>query len=459
MRHLYFGLAVLALAANAHAKGNWRVESVVLPPPWYAVSGASIATDAICRPHMALALHGLSPASVFGLGYAELNGDSWTLRLPMTGTTVLEPRLRLDAYGVSHIGYIEGREAPPYLDSVRYARSDGDTWHFETVTGPGRYSALTMNLTRDNTPHMVFKDSLLRYAYKTGTTWTVLTVPTEQADTLRWLLGASLALDTNDRPGIAISWYKRDCAPGNLDSVWLAVIEFDGQNWHRFEADSGQGWSVYDFWRPKLQCDPATNLFHIVYRFGQYVTGRGRYWQGEWAGVSLGHGDFVLHQGRAHTAVGDNWCFLRHQWRWAGGWEEELVDTMTPDRISLAVDRTGLPHIAFTPFAMVEQNLFYARRRFVGMQEPAPARPVTLASAPTVIRGVLNLSGLGHNPILPGESGLCPKPALLDISGRKVMDLQPGENDVRHLAPGVYFIRAQGTGVMGQETRKVVIQR
>jgi len=29
---------------------------------------------------------------------------------------------------------------------------------------------------------------------------------------------------------------------------------------------------------------------------------------------------------------------------------------------------------------------------------------------------------------------------LLDINGRKVLDLRPGANDVRSLAPGVYFV-------------------
>ena len=31
---------------------------------------------------------------------------------------------------------------------------------------------------------------------------------------------------------------------------------------------------------------------------------------------------------------------------------------------------------------------------------------------------------------------------LLDATGRKVMKLQIGLNDVRHLAPGVYFVRS-----------------
>jgi hypothetical protein len=35
---------------------------------------------------------------------------------------------------------------------------------------------------------------------------------------------------------------------------------------------------------------------------------------------------------------------------------------------------------------------------------------------------------------------LRPRGELLDISGRKVLDLRPGENDVSRLAPGVYFV-------------------
>jgi hypothetical protein len=51
--------------------------------------------------------------------------------------------------------------------------------------------------------------------------------------------------------------------------------------------------------------------------------------------------------------------------------------------------------------------------------------------------------------------------ALLDISGRKVMDLEPGANDVRALAPGVYFVREQpqGSSSKPQAFRKVVVAR
>jgi len=43
------------------------------------------------------------------------------------------------------------------------------------------------------------------------------------------------------------------------------------------------------------------------------------------------------------------------------------------------------------------------------------------------------------------------------ISGRKVLDLKPGPNDVRSLAPGVYFVREAQTQAQAQAVRKVVI--
>jgi hypothetical protein len=60
--------------------------------------------------------------------------------------------------------------------------------------------------------------------------------------------------------------------------------------------------------------------------------------------------------------------------------------------------------------------------------------------------------------VLPGKQ----EAELLDISGRKVMELQQGANDIRHLAPGVYFVREEGPRVPGSQrlsVRKVVIQR
>jgi hypothetical protein len=67
----------------------------------------------------------------------------------------------------------------------------------------------------------------------------------------------------------------------------------------------------------------------------------------------------------------------------------------------------------------------------------------------TVVRGVLFLP--------KSESPSSSTSFLMDISGRKVMDLQPGANDVRALAQGVYFVRE--AQAQAQAVRKVVVTR
>jgi len=59
---------------------------------------------------------------------------------------------------------------------------------------------------------------------------------------------------------------------------------------------------------------------------------------------------------------------------------------------------------------------------------------------PTIVRGVLSLPR-DVTEIHFGMSDRVPRPALLDVTGREVLELLPGPNDVRHLAPGVYYVR------------------
>jgi len=69
----------------------------------------------------------------------------------------------------------------------------------------------------------------------------------------------------------------------------------------------------------------------------------------------------------------------------------------------------------------------------------------------TLVRGVLNLQSATCN--LKSEI------ALLDASGRRVMSLHAGPNDVSSLAPGAYFVREDGLGIGGWgsgKTQKVL---
>jgi hypothetical protein len=73
-------------------------------------------------------------------------------------------------------------------------------------------------------------------------------------------------------------------------------------------------------------------------------------------------------------------------------------------------------------------------------------------SGPTIVRSVLNLhvdsrQNTGHSA------------SLLDAAGRRVLDLQPGPNDVSRLAPGVYFVRDVSGELSAASCQKVIVTR
>ena len=95
---------------------------------------------------------------------------------------------------------------------------------------------------------------------------------------------------------------------------------------------------------------------------------------------------------------------------------------------------------------------------YVGVKEAMNDERRTMNVRTTVLRGVLFLPKMGTVP-----SGTVPifGPSLLDVSGRKVLNLSPGANDVRALAPGVYFVRT-GPSAVGRQpsaVTKVVVTR
>jgi DNA-binding beta-propeller fold protein YncE len=86
--------------------------------------------------------------------------------------------------------------------------------------------------------------------------------------------------------------------------------------------------------------------------------------------------------------------------------------------------------------------------------EEAPSDAVRATkSGPSVVSGTL---------FLTEAAGFKPQAAsLMDAMGRKALNLRPGENDIRVLAPGVYFVRGepQAASFRPQAVRKVVIAK
>ncbi len=114
------------------------------------------------------------------------------------------------------------------------------------------------------------------------------------------------------------------------------------------------------------------------------------------------------------------------------------------------VDSVALPATAYSLVWNAEyQRLFagagdqvFVVRLGAGGIEDRRHRPVRPTQSATITKGTLRL---------PGRA-----PAwLLDITGRCVMDLAPGENDVSRIAPGVYFVVAE----QDRAVSKVILQR
>jgi DNA-binding beta-propeller fold protein YncE len=74
-------------------------------------------------------------------------------------------------------------------------------------------------------------------------------------------------------------------------------------------------------------------------------------------------------------------------------------------------------------------------------------RPLAARRGPTIVRNVLDLQSLASNRQPPA--------VLLDASGRRVLDLAPGANDVSALAAGAYYV-VSGNRV---SSRVVILRR
>jgi hypothetical protein len=119
---------------------------------------------------------------------------------------------------------------------------------------------------------------------------------------------------------------------------------------------------------------------------------------------------------------------LRYACRIDATWHFDTIPTASGLQLAGMVVQDSLPVVGFVD----QTGVWLARRQPAGIDEHPQS--VRARTEPTVVTSVLFLSGVsGHKPHAAG---------LADISGRRVMDLRPGANDVRALPPGVYVIEA-----------------
>ncbi|HTW92965.1 MAG TPA: sialidase family protein [bacterium] len=133
--------------------------------------------------------------------------------------------------------------------------------------------------------------------------------------------------------------------------------------------------------------------------------------------------------------------------------DPELVSadsTKTTGYPDIAADSAGHVYVAWE--AGIHCGIWFATNSPADVAEQPAQSPISVQPFVTIVRGVLFL---GDCP----RTGTVPKTVLLDISGRKVLDLRPGANDVSRQAPGVYFVRAVSREPSAVSCYKVVVTR
>ncbi len=151
-----------------------------------------------------------------------------------------------------------------------------------------------------------------------------------------------------------------------------------------------------------------------------------------------------------------------------GGWRFTYHDSTRTDSTVTVIDgatdevittiEVGLSPVALA-YNPVQNRVYVAnfgsasvsviRDSVLGIEEREPPTELSRQFTATVVRGVLRLPAASG--VQRGAGSI-----LLDISGRTVMELNPGPNDVSRLAPGVYFLRVGSHQTA--PARKIVIE-
>jgi hypothetical protein len=131
--------------------------------------------------------------------------------------------------------------------------------------------------------------------------------------------------------------------------------------------------------------------------------------------------------------------------------EPELVnDDTTADRWDpdIAADSAGHANVVWE---VDGGEVWFSTNNPAAIAEQPSRQRIGVPPLATVIRNVLFLP-------MPSSVEREASSVLLDIGGRKLMDLTPGPNDVSRLSPGVYFVReAQAQAqAQAQAVRKVI---
>ncbi len=227
-----------------------------------------------------------------------------------------------------------------------------------------------------------------------------------------------------DRRGaLHVVWYGRSMM-NTYQQVFHRECGYEG--WSGIDSVSGERPSQQQY--PSVACDAAGRV-HVV-----------------WCGQTSGANTQLMYAQRDTDGVWSSPAFLTS------------LDSGTVSYPSLVCDGGSGIHIVWYDDHTGNQDVYYLHGTTPGA---AVAEPRLLPRAPyhtpaaTFVRGVLFVTESPDASPRPQDA------SLLDVSGRKAMDLRPGANDVRSLAPGVYFVReaSRASSLKPQAVSKIVVTR
>jgi hypothetical protein len=193
---------------------TWGSPETVVNSGYY---NTDVVLDSSSSPHVSYA-----NSSSYQPSYAYKSGGVWqTAAVSAVPTDGCYTSIALGQDGLARISY--------GYSVLKYATWNGTAFTTETAdsaTSVGRYNSLAID--SQGRPHIAYYDSnflMLRYAVKTGTTWTPTAIDSGDAG-----YNPSLALDASDLPRIA--YYDK----GNEN---LKYAYYDGTNWGKETVDGG----------------------------------------------------------------------------------------------------------------------------------------------------------------------------------------------------------------------------
>jgi len=389
-------------------------------------------------------------------------GDTWSLPAEVTprdsGWTFSEPGMGRDASGKLWAAWYRGDYPAKDLDSsaVWAAFRDSAGWHPSARVCSGAPAAGPMSFASDAagdwclgfatlTSYLDYSYSSAVYCRLDGDSW----------QSPRYIArGMGSPLETNflaptlvTRPDSGL-WAAYDMSAFGDSVAMLRIVQRD---------TARSCWSA-DGSAPAATADSSGRLWILYSQLNGYWLQSALIVDSVEVESKL-VSDNALGRGYATTDFeGIVWAAWKHRsYGWVsvnystgGDWSTpEQTSAMTGAPKGIAADVNGRVYVLFRA---TDGQLYSAYRTSrPGVQELAP-RLAAGSRIATVVRGVLWMGDRGPETEDRGE--------LLDISGRRVMDLKPGANDVRALSPGVYFVSERlATGAPREGSRKVLVVR